>query len=669
MTDARVTVDCWVNTYVVPGTQASSRASLALQDLRPRIDQRVAEELAASCGGWLQHCLDPASPAVWRIRELDLSFLVDVSAPASTNVCQRWGERVANRISEVIERGPQRDRVLFFETRATYLAQFALDLISGSAWDKWYYEEFRSLELLTISRALAEALTAEPEHGWSTLLHLARSARLEDLLQTLSDGDAGLIYNRCSVGDASASSSDLSVWCGRLLEIWNDTPLRPASTRHHDALRWLTAVALRYPGPEQDATARAAIDRLLELRRILASFGSALAADRIVSNLVDQRLSLEDAITAAHNRDIESPESGLRFLLNVAQGDSHWAAQMTSALLRDATSALFRESAPESLLSPFGGIFLLCTAFVELGLAEIALDAALDPENEPAASSVRHLVIAKCLGPEHTREALSDPAVRLLSGHDAPILHGFPAALDLGPAQAVFARNLARSAPHEAHILLAQAVPLPAANLDGFVLLDTASNEWIYTSLLPPALAAREQAILTALDLVRESTGNTPSLLLLSKDLAPLAESRALQNKTVHLITLSEQELPELPSGKLRHLLASTERDLTFLSLLANPDLHLTLDPALDLLSAMLARGALKAFARRLVGFQSSSPEYLARNFLQGLSSVRCLPDRIEVDLPRPPLSLVLQISGLLRQTFRVPWLHEREVWLLPPRD
>lgn len=712
--ETRVTVGRWLNSYVVDAG-ALLRGS-AVRDAMDRIDLRVAEELPASCGLRLQQALRDASGEVWRIRRLDLSFTVDVAAPRGCDIAPAWSERVTTRILDVVEHGTEMEGVLRFPDRAAYLAQFVLDLAAGRAWGKWYYEEFQSLDKLPAGRAIAETLTREPAHGMQTVLHLARAGSLEGLLAALTDGDARAIYVQCFEGfsdgrdirdssplteadlDAaygllggagfSGTSGDLSRWSGRLLEVWNGEPLRGAGAPqkdHHDALRWITRAALRYPGAEREPATFMALNGLLALRRVLAAFRSSISADRLVRDLSEEKITIEEANALAWKEGAELPEGALRFLARVARGDPDWAAQAAASLLKDKRGAVYED---ESMITRFGGIFLVAPTLVELLLKEVAETAAGEGEqNQDAAAGLRHLVLAKCLGRPRALEALSDPALRLLSGcHRSSLQDGFQFAPDrLARAQVVFAENLAALSGCEGRCLVAEAIRAPGQESEVLLMRDLARNVWIYASALPHELASREQALLSGIDFVRETTGNLPHLVL-QGSLARLAQSRALQARALSLVALEGDYIggefvqnlsrigcvPEsTPHEKIARLLASSDAEFSYFSF---GDIWPGFDINLDLMSALVSRAALKGFARRLMGFQSASPEHLYRNFLEGTGTVRNGPERIEVELPRSPLSLVLQLSGLAKQIYTVPWLEGRglegrEVCLLPPRE
>jgi len=728
-------MDRWLNTYVVADGQLVRHA--AIQDVRRRIDRCVAEELPESCGLSLRHRLDDASPAVWRIRKLHLDFTVDVSAPGAGDVAQAWGDLVAARILEIIGHGVASDEVLCFPNRAAYLAQFAFDLTAGRAWSKWYYEEFRSLDALATGRAISVALTREPEQGARTILHLAESGRLDEILLVLTETDTQAIYTQCFGGpkgphsseklsgwglevspssqefspwgpeashssqelsrrrpEVSFSSQELSQWSGRLLAVWNEEPMSPAGAQKnfHTALRWLARGALRFPGAEQDSAASAAVDGLLELRRVLAALRSLIVADRLVRGLAEQKVGIEEAITVALKEGAVAPENGLRFLFRVAEGDGDWAVQAATVLLRDQRppvhAALAGEArvplADESMLTLFGGIFLVGPALVKLRVNEIVEAAGGEGEHtEETAAFLRYIVLAKCLGSPRVLEAMADPALRLLSGcHRAHLQDGRQACSTLDPAraQALLARNLPALTGCEGHCLLAEAIRLPSQEGEVVLLRDLARGEWIYATALPHEIADQAEVLISGIDLVRESTGNLPQVLL-HPSLARLAESQALRGRVFRLLAFDREEVSSeladvllltrcipasTPPEKFAYLLSSSDQEFAYLSF---GSLWPDFDVGLDIVGALLARAALKGFARQLMGFQSSSPEHLYRNFLEGIGTVHNRPDRIEVELPRSPLLLVLQLSGLTKQTYAVPWLEGREVCLLPPRE
>jgi len=83
-----------------------------------------------------------------------------------------------------------------------------------------------------------------------------------------------------------------------------------------------------------------------------------------------------------------------------------------------------------------------------------------------------------------------------------------------------------------------------------------------------------------------------------------------------------------------------------------------------DLALSVAAQGVLRAFARRLPGFAGSSLPYLYSNFLDFTASLEDEPERRVVRLGRPPLDIVLNMTGMARKEYRLDWLDERPLVL-----
>jgi len=71
------------------------------------------------------------------------------------------------------------------------------------------------------------------------------------------------------------------------------------------------------------------------------------------------------------------------------------------------------------------------------------------------------------------------------------------------------------------------------------------------------------------------------------------------------------------------------------------------------------AEATLTRFARRLPGFSSSTPAFLRSNALSVTASIECEPERIVVRLSRPPLYVLLAMTGVTRRRYEIDWLSE----------
>jgi hypothetical protein len=683
---ARIIVERWVTTYVASSSDASNSASIAgaVEGLRQRMDQFVAEELLPACAEILRARLDASSPAVWRIRELRLDLVADVLAARSARVAHAWGESFAARVSAVVTRGADSDGILCFENHGAYLAQFAIDRAAGRAGQLWYYQEFFSLQMLPAGRAIAEAFIRVPEHGAQAVLRLASENRLDEILLSLTERDAGMIRRHCFPGpEAAATSADLSRWSGRLLDLLSQEPIRATGMVQQDAcdeLRWIARASLRFPGAERNSAALEAIDGLLALRRVLTSIQSALA-DRLAHDLAEERISVEECACIALQHGARSPERGLRFLAQIGRGDPDWAAQAVGSLLREQVPAALAGHTDETMISAHGGAFLLGPILSEFNVDQIAWSACCDDrQNEARASFLRHFVLAKCVGGDRAEEVLKDPALRVLSGH-----HGathwedaeFFGPLDLARAKAALLRTIAAAAGCDGRCLLAESIRLPSYQRNVLLLRDVSRHVWLYASAWPDEARERAEVLQSAVDLVRETAGNAPHLLLRESIAMRPAEAASPEGVSRYVLSgdrIDDEIAENLSLTGCVDASTSPEKMLHLLTP-CGPEFEDLVSPwagrdiDLDIASTLLAQATLRGFAQSLKGFQATTPEYLRRNFFHGIAMLRFLPERIEVELPRTPLSLVLQMSGLDRRRYAVPWLKGREIWLLPPRE
>jgi hypothetical protein len=87
---------------------------------------------------------------------------------------------------------------------------------------------------------------------------------------------------------------------------------------------------------------------------------------------------------------------------------------------------------------------------------------------------------------------------------------------------------------------------------------------------------------------------------------------------------------------------------------------------AMDLTLAVVAQGLCRDVAWHLPGFSDSHVAYLRRNFLACTATIEDAPDRRIVTLGRPPLDLILRMTGATRRDYVLPWLDDRPFALFP---
>jgi hypothetical protein len=151
--------------------------------------------------------------------------------------------------------------------------------------------------------------------------------------------------------------------------------------------------------------------------------------------------------------------------------------------------------------------------------------------------------------------------------------------------------------------------------------------------------------------------------VLLSDPSFLVALRAAFPGRTI--ISLADNAAPALAEDdrQLAEILARLDKlpaDLAHLSLPKSFGLRRTFDLALS----VAAQGLMRMFAWRLPGFAGSNLPYLSSNFLDFAGSVEEESARRVVRVGRPPLHLVLNLTGMTRSTYRLSWLDNRPLAL-----
>jgi hypothetical protein len=681
--ESRLTVGRWASTYVV------ARDHPDAEGLRRRLDDLVQTHVGAVCGQWLTYVADPADPSVWRIRTLNADLSLDAGFASADVVARKWGEHLATRVHHVLERPDDGDTVLRFSNRAAYLAQLVIDLAAGRAWDKWYYDEFQSLRGLTTSAAIREAMVGEQGLAASVVTHIDALHRTEEVLLALTVYDASRIYDAC-VGPATNQSSSVQQreWAGRLLESWNEDLRRWATgeeNRAHDALRLLARIAGRFPGAESNENMHSSLNLLLDLRQALSSIRSPRVLDQIIRSAASG--SLGQSVKLALEHGVIDPQKPLSFLAQIAEGDDHWATQAAAVLLgdqlREVTLVSQGNLDGDASASPFGGIFLLGPSFNEIDLHRLTLAATASCEDPASMAAIlRHLVALQCLGRARADEAAADAAMRLFSGFrgrslPAELQELGTAKLDLVSAQQLLRNVLRKSHRYDGRCLLAETVQIPSSAFHALIVRDVIQDEWLYGAVLSGELLNLNKAISEAVAAILETAARAPEVLLVLENVDMSENEVASPVGAIPIVRCNREDpafCDELADklntsrAQVTRSLRLSRSDLEYFFLLNRwPDA--VSNPALDLTLTLIARSILKHFARRILGFELSSPEHLYQNVLSGMSEITSSKEKIEVRLPRSPLSVVLRLCGLQNQIYRLPWLEGRELCLLPPAD
>jgi hypothetical protein len=272
-----------------------------------------------------------------------------------------------------------------------------------------------------------------------------------------------------------------------------------------------------------------------------------------------------------------------------------------------------RVAETERRYTSFGGAFLLLPLLDEIPLTE-ALHDWPHADEAAAISLVRFLLLIKCAGPKHAQHTLTNSLLRDLM---------------LVPPTV------------SAEVLTEWQAHVTTTHIDNLL---TTLIDW-----------QRGQGRINDRNYFSACTSLNDSPVVVLID-----EARSLWLKVSNLADV-EQRLP--PDKSINETVARHGELAHDLSRLALPE-SLKFSPALDLALSVAAQHLLRTFAWRLPGFAESNLPYLSNNFLDFPASLREEPTRRVVRLGSPSLRLVLGITGMMRQTYRLSWLDERPLTL-----
>jgi hypothetical protein len=668
--DSCVTIERLQGIYLVP------RQHPALETVRRHLDSVAERQLARVCGQLLSQTLDADDPSVWLIRRMQTDLALSLDACDDDRALHLWAHQIATGIARVIVRGDDGQNVLRFESRAAYLAQFVSALAVGEAWSKWYYSPFDSLRSLPVGAAIREALVREPDQIDDVLVHLAARRRLERVLNALSEGDARRALDACLA--AAPAGAGGKRWIEPLLAAWPrammNVPRATALATARNALRLYAVARLGSPDLSPDRDMRTTIEHLLSLSEIVRRVTDPEALTGLLATG-----DLATAVALARASGAVSHMENLAFIQQAARGDSDMISRVIRALDRKSGRRVGATSA-RALATPFWGIFLLLPVLIELGLEGLIEDAPYPAlEDTEKAQVLRFLLALKCFGRARALEAAHDPALRVAVGlaetSSVEVLRRLSEEAPQAAGQTclrLMVERLADRGRVEGRCLAVDLVALEPYAEGVLLLRDLARDVWLFAAYTSADAVDLQATLDRGLRLVEEASGARPECLLLSLDLGRELDVGTLPGRAAWVVQAGDGDalegLPEHVRATISGHLTSVRspaRDLAYLALV---DLvpSIVADPRFDLTWSLVAREVLRSFARRLLGFDRSSAEYLYHNFFAGTGIVQIEEGRIDVQLPQSPLHVVLRMAGMADQTYAVPWLEDTEITLRP---
>ena len=636
--------------------------------LRSQLDQTMRTRLAGACARSLSSVLDPADPAVWLIRRVELDLALDAGGLDEETLARAWSRGITMAVVRAIEFGPDGHSVLYFPDRAAYLAYFLGELIDGRAWGRWYLSGFESLRSLPAGTAAAEALAREPQWAEPALKHLAAQGRLERLLDLLRSRDAALVLDACvpPAPLAAADDPDRQV-IDAVLTRWSELARRADWPQ---AVRTLFVVLeTRRLFPElAPAAVRLAAERLSGLASLAGQTGLAAAALASLA-VADPDAALAAVRQAGATVGLEN----LAFFVRLAQGDAAWLAGAVGAAragMPQPLSTPRRPPAHEIIATQVAGLFVLVPFLRDLAWPAVLAAA---PGGLDAARALCYLLCLKVCGRPRSQAARFDPALLAAVGLDhAPDADDLDRCTQADAAGhrglGVLLGALAQSGLADLRCLHVGIVA--QGGVRSLLLRETARGDWLYAA---PLVHSPQTVLEEGLALIA-AAGHAPDALLLDAASAAEFDTAALRLRGLSLL-----DPADLPAGHsslaatadLAAYLARSrpsEPEVTYFSLSGLRPTVISQE-ADDWTWSVVARAAFRAFARQLLGFRDSSTPFVWENFLGGVGQVQMGSGVIDVRLPPSPLRMMLRLAGLASLTYTVPWLEDIEIHVSLPEE
>jgi hypothetical protein len=626
-----------------------SREHPAPERIQSRMDETVTHGLAQNLTMALAPLFSNIDSSLWLIRSLDVEFDINI-AWEQEQLVRTFASKIAHSLAVNVQGESDEENVLRFPNRAAYLARFLLDVAEGRAWSKWYYEFFSGLKLLPLSATLRTAICERAVLGKAALYQLTND-ELSKILNSLTIQDARRILD--SFTEGTTVGEEFGCFQAAWDAMQNEQPDTADDWRN--TLR-LYLAASRDREDVGGSHLKAAVLALLRLARCLVG-GSLSDGEKLLAALISSNRVALYKIAGTANAEM---------LLSLSRCPPAWLQEVGQTLLGRNAGQIADESVTEGpRYTPFGGMFLLLPLLDEFPLEE-ATSGWPDADDIAAFVLVRFLLLSKCCGQSRVTRAFYDPLMRDLMGIDPSI------------SPAVLADWQTRISPENLEMFLKTLTlwhrergvvqgqtwvlaRIPAPGSPVAVLIDGSRGVWLFVTSYHPC---RPEQILESLRGCFAQYKQEDAVLLSDPVFMDTLHSAFPERKIVSFVDDTANMIAD-EDQQLAEILARLDKLPDDLSHLSMPK-SLGLTRSFDQVLSIAAQNLMRAFAWRLPGFAGSNMPYLYSNFLDFASSIEEEPARRVVRLGRPPLHLILNMTGMERKMYTLSWLDERPFALFP---
>ncbi len=582
-----------------------------------RLDRLLEETVRQKLNG-LFDPLRAAGDGLWFIRRLELAADIDLDL-SDREIMLNWSRQFARALQQRMLDDTTRD-LIYFPDYQSYLAQFVVAVAQGVAWQVWYFRSFAGLRSLPSSMAIVTALLQQPDIGLSALLGMPR-ADLARVLNTLTAQGAQQLLTGMAE-DQQTSSLAVSVQLLVLIEQLDQQHSIPLLVTDHPWLETLE-LYLRVIGQRPDCTGVQFAELVL----------AAVTLRELTQTLPDRGLiELESAILTGCKAELFqtlpiTQAQRLQPLTKLQRTDKQ---QLINAVRPEAVAHRAHGQFSDPRYTPYGGVFLLLPLLQQLPLEQL-LESWPDPPAGDKQAAIRLLLLAQCLGTANAVRVFNDPVIRDLTG----VPPGLTVIQLLNWLDSIKPRQVSAAQQQYAGWRLGEPdnsllsiTDCPFANRRLAIVAERNRGCWLLLRGYQPLRMSRlRQALI---------------------ELLPQAAVADL-NLRLHAGTVEQATKPALIRADLEYLQVPAK---------------LRPGNCIRWLLTVMAQGVLRDFTWRLPGFAGSSLSHVHNNFLGLSARLEFAPDRWLVRLDRPALNVILSMTGMARNHYRLDWLDNQLVEL-----
>lgn len=348
-------IDNFRCTYHVPKGERNPHT------LKKRLDLIVAETLPEKLDGFFSFLFRDDASLVF-IKNIKIDFSIKIAQLDEKEIAEFWAKRIASSVKKTLAGSDPKNNWIRFADESDYLASFMVDLLSGVAWQKWYYRELEDLKKFDRRGLIKELLTQKKEIAEDILFKITERNFSEELIKELREEDAEIIYKDCIDGRKKRSGKGLKKLFDILMESLERSSFvlqgeKPDSFKNYLSL-YLHSIQ-SYPELRSVANVKNAVELVFLLREFLSKHRRKKALSEAIQK-GDQEGLL--SFVRSNCTGELSRLSGLVDKVTVSEGK-----RVFFDVFKGFKEKLERTSR-DTILTQYGGLFILIRAILETKL-------------------------------------------------------------------------------------------------------------------------------------------------------------------------------------------------------------------------------------------------------------------------------------------------------------